>query len=548
MPGKAVGRAAVDLPWLCPNADSLIALAERPTTLADVSHWDHALLAFLLRHGCAEHAEPQTSLSNARLLSAALPDVAVAYLERGAGAWRNASHPFVATVNELAQQSSELAGELARLTCRAAPQEAAWAAQMASLGWLAVTTVNPDAAAKCRGDGRFASDPLAIQREHWSLDHEAIARRLATRWRLPQRIASVVGQLSLPLSSARPLVPDANLFSIVYLAAREAERRLGSFGLTATRDAEEHLHHLDLRQSQIEALVIETRTNAAVPADPRFVPLLPNLLRMAGEARRRNGSTLVLRLEEKVDSLQSALDSMATESTDRIHEARLRGLAELAAGAGHEINNPLMVIAGHAQRLRQKETDPDREGVLRTIERQCERIASLIKGLMQFARPARPHAQRWPAAELLQAVREDLLVEADLRGISLSAERSATEAWIDADREQIRQALRAVVRNGIEAVEEGGWVRVSANVSDSQVSFLVEDSGPGVPVSQRELMFDPFFCGRPAGRGRGLGLSIAWRLAAQNGGELRYEGRPGGITQFRLTLPRVGDQIERLSA
>lgn len=535
MPGKAVGRAAADLPWLCPDANSLIVLAERPESLAGASLSDPALLAFLLRYGIAQD----------QWQSPTLPDAAATYLQRVRGAWRNPTHPFNLRLDQFAARSADFAAELARTTGRASAREAAWAARLAPLGWLAVSAIEADAAARCRGHERFSDDPAGIQRERWGLDHDAIARRLAARWKLPERIGAIIGQLSLPFGAVRFAVPDADLFAVVALAVREVERRHGSLALTRSDGAEELLAHLQLTDAHLQALQSEAPSSRQA-ADPQSVPLLPNLLRMAADSRRRNGATLVLRLEEKVDRLQSALSSMAGNAGERIHEARLRGLAELAAGAGHEINNPLMVIAGHAQRLRQKETDPEREGVLRTIERQTERIASLIKGLMQFARPARPNRQRWPAAELLQAVRDDLLVEADLRGIALTAERPDADLWVEADREQVRQALRAVVRNGIEAAEEGGWVRVSVDAENASVSFVVEDSGPGISGEQSELMFDPFFCGRPAGRGRGLGLSIAWRLAEQNGGSLKLEAQ--SPTRFRLTLPRTVEQVERMSA
>jgi len=70
------------------------------------------------------------------------------------------------------------------------------------------------------------------------------------------------------------------------------------------------------------------------------------------------------------------------------------------------------------------------------------------------------------------------------------------------------------------------------------IELIVEDSGPGLGVLQREHMFDPFYSGREAGRGRGLGLSIAWRLARQLGGDVRFDEVPGGPTRFVLSLPR----------
>src|SRR5262249_39815449 len=155
------------------------------------------------------------ALSPDRLLAPGLAEAALAYLERVPCAWRDASHPFTNRLNEFSKRSGELAAELARLTGRADPQEAVWAAQLAPLGWLAVTAVDADAAARCRGNERFSANPAALQRERWGLDHDAIARRLATRWKLPERIAALIGQLSMPFDAAKAVMPDADLFAIV---------------------------------------------------------------------------------------------------------------------------------------------------------------------------------------------------------------------------------------------------------------------------------------------------------------------------------------------
>ena len=98
-------------------------------------------------------------------------------------------------------------------------------------------------------------------------------------------------------------------------------------------------------------------------------------------------------------------------------------------------------------------------------------------------------------------------------------------------------ALLAVVRNGIEAAPRDGWVRVGCSSAPAGIRFTVDDSGPGLTAEALEHAFDPFYCGREAGRGRGLGLSTAWQLARQNGGSVRYEPATGGPTRFVLTVP-----------
>ena len=108
-----------------------------------------------------------------------------------------------------------------------------------------------------------------------------------------------------------------------------------------------------------------------------------------------------------------------------------------------------------------------------------------------------------------------------------------------ADPAQVRTALTCLVRNAVEAAPADGWARVRLEAPEpGRVEVAVEDSGPGPDAAQQEHLFDPFYSGRQAGRGRGLGLPIAWRLARQQGGDVRLEPhRPGEPTRFLLTLP-----------
>jgi signal transduction histidine kinase len=266
-----------------------------------------------------------------------------------------------------------------------------------------------------------------------------------------------------------------------------------------------------------------------------------NLLRLAGESRRRNGPGLVVRLEDQVDELHRVVADLGDQVGDRLRNAKLAGLAELAAGAGHEINNPLAIISGHAQRLVRTEQNPDRGESLQAIVRQANRIAGLLRDLMHFARPPRPEPRVFPAAELLQTVRDDLAALAGERGVRIDLATVPADVWLDGDPKQLRHALGAVVRNAIEAAPQGGWVRIAcrADESESTPVIVVEDSGPGLTPEAREHAFDPFFCGRAAGRGRGLGLPTAWQLVRQNGGELRHDPTESGATRFVLTARRA---------
>jgi hypothetical protein len=219
-------------------------------------------------------------------------------------------------------------------------------------------------------------------------------------------------------------------------------------------------------------------------------------------------------------------------------EARLEALREFAYGAGHEINNPLANIAARAQALLVDEQDPERRRRLATIVDQAFRARDMIGGLMVFARPPRPQPAATPLAEIVRSVIEPLQATAAARGLRLENAPAPTPLEVLVDAGQAVEALRAVVLNAIEAVEDGGRVTIGVREAGEAVEVEVADDGRGMDAATLRRAFDPFFSGREAGRGIGLGLPKAWRLVELNGGTVAVDSRPGGGTRVALTLPR----------
>jgi signal transduction histidine kinase len=548
VPGKAAGRAAVELPWLCPNTDSLIALADAPASVVGLSAADPALSVFLLRFA-QPAAEPDSfGFAAGALLSAHLPDTAAAYLAATpAGVLPTESFTF-RRVSAVAARAARIAARVADATRLVPAAAAATVARLAPLGWYAVEAVDRHDAGDPLADPNYSLRPAETQAEVWGLDHAAITRRIVARWRLPAWVATTVGCLTLPLRVAGPLVSHRDLFAVVQLAVLEAEGQGARLCLAHGADRGELLEYLRLDGRALEG-VLQPEPESAVPRsaesglnpDPRRVPLVRNLLRTAAESRRRNGPALVARLEEQIDHLHRVAAELGAQAGQRLRDAKLAGLAELAAGAGHEINNPLAVISGNAQRLLRTEAEPDRRESLQAVVRQAHRISGILRELMQFARPARPEPRAFPVADLLHAVRDDLAPLAAEREVRLELDGVPAGVWVDGDPRQLKDAVRAVVRNAVEAAPAGGWARVACSAPDDgcEVTVVVEDSGSGLSAEVAEHAFDPFYCGRSAGRGRGLGLPTAWQLVRLNGGDLGFVPTTDAPTRFVLTVRRA---------
>jgi signal transduction histidine kinase len=224
-----------------------------------------------------------------------------------------------------------------------------------------------------------------------------------------------------------------------------------------------------------------------------------------------------------------------------LEAAKLRSLAEFAAGAGHEINNPLATIIGYAQQLLADEADPDRRHALSTIGGQALRIRDMIGDLMLFARPPAPKPVVLDLAQVLSEVAGKFRQVCESNRIRLDLAPAATAPAL-ADPTQVRVALAEVLKNALQATPAGGRIacrveHVDEGASDWSV-LSVEDTGKGLSAADREHLFDPFYSGRQAGRGLGFGLCKVWRIVTQHGGRIEVETPPQGGARFALFWPR----------
>jgi signal transduction histidine kinase len=281
--------------------------------------------------------------------------------------------------------------------------------------------------------------------------------------------------------------------------------------------------------------------DSASPEDPAIAAALAH----GSEVRERWSATddhaaggallaLVARLGRLAD--------LETRFADSLEREKLAALAEFAGGAGHEINNPLAVIAGRAQLLLPGERDPQRRRELAVIGAQAMRIHEMIADLMLFARPPRPNMARCDLGELVEQVLRPIRDETRERDLCLIFNPPESPVVVTADSAQLAVAVGALIRNSLEALVGSGQIEVSivwsgGSVTDRWAEIVVRDDGPGLTDEVRRHLFDPYFSGRPAGRGLGMGLSKCWRIVTAHGGRIDVESTPGDGATFRVLLP-----------
>ena len=245
----------------------------------------------------------------------------------------------------------------------------------------------------------------------------------------------------------------------------------------------------------------------------------------------------------------SALQGTACRVESRnLEAAKLAALAEFAAGAGHEINNPLATIVGRVQTLLKHEQDPGRRQSLATIAAQAFRIRDMIGDLMVFARPPAPARERLILNDAVRAIVERFENAARERSSSLTFHAEST-VFATVDPTQFKVVLSELVRNSLDAVApSSGDIRISvaATTIDGRpcAVTIVSDNGRGLSETDRAHLFDPFYSGRDAGRGLGFGLCKCWRIVGNHGGWVEVGSCPGVETTFRVFWPDSDSSAE----
>ena len=245
-------------------------------------------------------------------------------------------------------------------------------------------------------------------------------------------------------------------------------------------------------------------------------------------------------LLQQLASRTRELNDLRRRFNRRLHRSKMEALVQLAYGLSHELNNPLANIASRAEAcLRPDETNGEparRRRYLKQIIEQVYRGHSMISDLMFYANPPKPQrvrcnlfgpiddaVQRHTTAESAREVRIELCGEGLLEAV--------------VDPAMMEEAVGSLLRNAIEALGGQGAIVVTVWRDETQAIIAVADSGPGLSESARKHAFDPYFSGREAGRGLGLGLCRAWRIVQLHGGELDLAASPAGcVATIRLPL------------
>lgn len=251
--------------------------------------------------------------------------------------------------------------------------------------------------------------------------------------------------------------------------------------------------------------------------------------------------TIQNRWSQDFERLTAFTRDLTEQRTEDLERWRQEGLGEFAAGAGHELNNPLAVVLGRAQLLLARQPDAETVPSLKMVIAQARRAHRILRDLMYVARPPELRPRPCEPTQILRACVADLQPEATARGVRITCRTADSGPLVRADADGLRHLAEVLLRNALEQTPSGSEIRVGSREVPERIEWSVADSGTGIGEEEARKIWDPFYCGRQAGRGLGLGLPRAARFVAQCGGTLRWESVPGQGTTFHVSLPAIAD-------
>jgi signal transduction histidine kinase len=263
-----------------------------------------------------------------------------------------------------------------------------------------------------------------------------------------------------------------------------------------------------------------------------------------------SGWSLALRMAQIREEARTLSEQLA-EANRRLHTANeeihrgkmMISVGEMAAGAAHEMNNPLAVISGRSQLLASQLTDPKQKAAAKQVADQADRLSEIITELMDFAKPTPPKPREVDLADLVDRAFHEAKQHLEIADRKIEITMGDIPPVV-VDPEQVGAALQAVIDNAINATsDKTGQISVHAAYDQysQRVVLAIADNGCGMDDHTLKHAFDPFFSSRPAGRRRGMGLAKAMRWVESSGGSMRLESRPDQGTRALILLPAVAD-------
>jgi len=240
---------------------------------------------------------------------------------------------------------------------------------------------------------------------------------------------------------------------------------------------------------------------------------------------------------EKVVTEQQKLQALM------LHQEKMAAFGLLAAGVAHDLGNPLSGIEMHLQLL-QEEALPDEAGEsVDTVRREVTRMRRTLRELVDFARRRRAEASLVSVRSVIDDALRLLRYDHRMRGVEIRVDADPQAPAVYMVEDHLMQIALNLLINALDAMPDGGDLRLEIQSVDEGVALRIHDSGTGMTREELERCCDPLYTTKPEGRGTGLGLSMSKDILEAAGGELELHSAPKKGTTVVVTLPAAPDEI-----
>jgi PAS domain S-box-containing protein len=249
-------------------------------------------------------------------------------------------------------------------------------------------------------------------------------------------------------------------------------------------------------------------------------------------------------IEERGERIGALLTLRDAESVHRIEDEielsrRLSSIGRLTSGVAHEVKNPINAIVVHLEVLRQKmkEIDPDTRRHLDVIGSEIQRLDRVVQTLVDFTRPVELRLNDMD----LRKVAEDVVIlaspAAEKHKVLIEREAGPEPLPVRIDTDLVKQAILNIVLNGVQAMPEGGMLRLTLKREGENALIMVRDQGAGIPENIRDKIFNLYFTTKSGGSG--IGLAMAYRVVQLHHGSMEFTSIMEHGTTFYLRFPMI---------
>ena len=238
---------------------------------------------------------------------------------------------------------------------------------------------------------------------------------------------------------------------------------------------------------------------------------------------------MILDMQLVLDDYYGIRQRQAVEKTEQ-----LAAVGELAASIAHEVRNPLAGMKGALEVLGKELDDSHHEIVLELLA-QIERLESLVRDLLTYARPRALQLQEFETHELLERLIRIHKEQCEEQDVAVERDFDEGAALLNADPRQIEQVFINLIHNALQAMTDGGKLKIVTRAVDGAIEVTFEDTGKGIPPGDQRKVLQPFFTTKH--RGSGLGLPIVKKIAEAHGGRLVLESRVDRGTSVSVVIP-----------